>query len=285
VYNLTAIREESRMLTHHLLDALSIERFIPEGSTLADIGSGGGLPGIPLAIARPDLDVASIEPNSKKAAFQQQVRIDLGLENFDVQTARAEAVQPDPGRDFMISRAFGDLADFIKVAGHLLAEWPLLAMKGVLSGRGSRPFRPAGSWCARRSCRFRASRARAICCGWRATARRRQAEAPDAAHLCHRQSEGRGGQDHHHRQSRRRAGQPGQRVLLVDLDPQGNATMGSGIDKRTLKNVRLPGAGRLASLADARVSPHAGYDVLPANRDLAGAEVELVELDNRETRA
>ncbi|MDP3287770.1 MAG: 16S rRNA (guanine(527)-N(7))-methyltransferase RsmG, partial [Methyloversatilis sp.] len=85
VYNLTAIREESRMLTHHLLDALSIARFIPDGSTLIDIGSGGGVPGIPLAIARPDLDVLSVEPNSKKASFQQQVRIDLGLENFDVQ--------------------------------------------------------------------------------------------------------------------------------------------------------------------------------------------------------
>ncbi|MBP6095867.1 MAG: 16S rRNA (guanine(527)-N(7))-methyltransferase RsmG [Methyloversatilis sp.] len=144
VYNLTAIREESRMLTHHLLDALSIERFIPEGSTLADIGSGGGVPGMPLAIARPDLDVLSIEPNSKKASFQQQVRIDLGLENFDVQTARAEAVQLDPGRDFIVSRAFGDLADFIKVAGHLLKpNGRMLAMKGVYPDEEVRAI-PAG---------------------------------------------------------------------------------------------------------------------------------------------
>jgi 16S rRNA (guanine527-N7)-methyltransferase len=132
VYNLTAIREESRMLTHHLLDALSVQRFIPDGARLVDIGSGGGVPGIPLAIARADLDVLSIEPNSKKASFQQQVRIDLGLGNFDVQTARAEAVQLDTGRDFVISRAFGDLADFIKVAGHLLKpDGYMLAMKGV----------------------------------------------------------------------------------------------------------------------------------------------------------
>jgi 16S rRNA (guanine527-N7)-methyltransferase len=144
VYNLTAIREESRMLTHHLLDALSIERFIPEGSTLADIGSGGGVPGIPLAIARSDLDVLSIEPNSKKASFQQQVRIDLGLENFDVQTARAESVQPDQGRDFIVSRAFGDLADFIKVAGHLLKpNGRMLAMKGVYPDEEVRAI-PAG---------------------------------------------------------------------------------------------------------------------------------------------
>lgn len=144
VYNLTAIREESRMLTHHLLDALSIERFIPEGSTLADIGSGGGVPGIPLAIARADLDVLSIEPNSKKASFQQQVRIDLGLENFDVQTARAESVQLDPGRDFIVSRAFGDLADFVKVAGHLLKpNGRMLAMKGVYPDEEVRAI-PAG---------------------------------------------------------------------------------------------------------------------------------------------
>lgn len=150
VYNLTAIREESRMLTHHLLDALSISRFIPDGSTLIDIGSGGGVPGIPLAIARPDLDVLSIEPNSKKASFQQQVRIDLGLENFDVQVARAEAVELPHSRDFIVSRAFGDLADFIKVAGHLLKpEGQMLAMKGVYPDEEVRAI-PAG-WALRRA--------------------------------------------------------------------------------------------------------------------------------------
>jgi 16S rRNA (guanine527-N7)-methyltransferase len=144
VYNLTAIREESRMLTHHLLDALSVERFIPERSTLIDIGSGGGVPGIPLAIARSDLKVLSVEPNSKKASFQQQVRIDLGIENFDVQTARAEAVSLPEGVDFIISRAFGDLADFIKVAGHLLKPGGrMLAMKGVYPDEEVRAI-PAG---------------------------------------------------------------------------------------------------------------------------------------------
>ena len=80
-------------------------------------------------------------------------------------------------------------------------------------------------------------------------------------------------------------GQAGQRTLLVDLDPQGNATLGAGVDKRTLKSSVYPVLLGLASLADARVtSPHAGLDVLPANRDLAGAEVELVEIENRENR-
>jgi chromosome partitioning protein len=80
-------------------------------------------------------------------------------------------------------------------------------------------------------------------------------------------------------------GQAGQRTLLVDLDPQGNATMGVGVDKRSLKSSVYQVLVGLASLADARVtSAHAGLDVLPANRDLAGAEVELVELENRENR-
>ncbi|WP_018412570.1 16S rRNA (guanine(527)-N(7))-methyltransferase RsmG [Methyloversatilis thermotolerans] len=146
VYNLTAIREESRMLTHHLLDALSVARFIPDGARLADIGSGGGVPGIPLAIARADIEVLSIEPNSKKASFQQQARIDLAIDNFEVQTARAEQVKPDASqlRDFVISRAFGDLADFIKVAGHLLKpDGRMLAMKGVYPDEEVRAI-PAG---------------------------------------------------------------------------------------------------------------------------------------------
>ena len=146
VYNLTAIRDESRMLTHHLLDALSIARFIPKDSTLIDIGSGGGVPGIPLAIARPDLNVLSVEPNSKKASFQQQVRIDLGLDNFDVQAARAEAVELPENRDFIVSRAFGDLADFIKVAGHLLKpDGQMLAMKGVYPDEEVRAIPPGWS--------------------------------------------------------------------------------------------------------------------------------------------
>ncbi|WP_018412571.1 ParA family protein [Methyloversatilis thermotolerans] len=80
-------------------------------------------------------------------------------------------------------------------------------------------------------------------------------------------------------------GQAGQRTLLVDLDPQGNATMGAGVDKRTVKASVYQVLVGLSSLADARVSsPHSGLDVLPANRDLAGAEVELVGLENRENR-
>lgn len=150
VYNLTAIREESRMLTHHLLDALSVSRFIPDRSSLADIGSGGGVPGIPLAISRDDLDVLSIEPNSKKASFQQQARIDLGIDNFEVQTARAEQVSLQQGRDFIISRAFGDLADFIKVAGHLLKPGGrMLAMKGVYPDEEVRAIPPG--WTLARS--------------------------------------------------------------------------------------------------------------------------------------
>lgn len=130
VYNLTAIREESRMVNLHLLDSLAVLPYLEEVGSLADIGSGGGVPSIPLAIARPDLSVLSVESNSKKSAFQQQARIDLGLNNLDVAHARAEAVVG--AREVVISRAFADLADFVKVAGHLLAPGgSMLAMKGV----------------------------------------------------------------------------------------------------------------------------------------------------------
>jgi 16S rRNA (guanine527-N7)-methyltransferase len=96
VYNLTAIRDDRACSPITCWIRCRSLPLLPRAHRLADIGSGGGLPGIPLAIARPDLQVLSVEPNSKKASFQQQARIDLGLANFDVQTARVEAWQPDP---------------------------------------------------------------------------------------------------------------------------------------------------------------------------------------------
>lgn len=135
-YNLTAIRDTQEILTHHLLDSLSILPEIEEsalaGRRWADVGSGAGLPGIPLAIARPDLQVTSIEPVEKKATFQRQAKIELGLDNFRIDNRRVEEV-PDGGFDAVISRAFAELADFARLAGHLLRpSGRLLAMKGIL---------------------------------------------------------------------------------------------------------------------------------------------------------
>lgn len=132
VYNLTALRDEAQVVGHHLLDSLAVLPHLGEAKRLADIGSGGGLPGIPLAIARPELQVALVESSHKKSAFLQQARIELGLDNVTVHCARVEAMQPAEQFDTVISRAFSDLAEFVRLAGHLLApQGAIIAMKGV----------------------------------------------------------------------------------------------------------------------------------------------------------
>ena len=132
VYNLTAIRDPEQVLTHHLLDSLVVVPHLDGITTIADAGSGGGLPGIVLAIARPTLSVTSIETVSKKASFQQQARIELGLTNFVVLNERVENVRPEAGFDAVISRAFTELADFVRLTRHLVRPGGrLLAMKGV----------------------------------------------------------------------------------------------------------------------------------------------------------
>ncbi|MCB1959796.1 MAG: 16S rRNA (guanine(527)-N(7))-methyltransferase RsmG [Rhodocyclaceae bacterium] len=132
VYNLTAIRDADQIMSRHLLDSLAVLPHLTAAQRLADIGSGGGLPGIPLAIARPALAVTSIEPVNKKASFQQQARIELQLPNFESVCARVEEVRREVGFDAIISRAFAELADFVRLSAHLLAPGGrLLAMKGV----------------------------------------------------------------------------------------------------------------------------------------------------------
>lgn len=129
-YSLTALRDPKLAVSHHLLDSLAILPYVA-GPNLLDVGSGGGQPGVPLAIARPDLAVMLLDSNSKKAAFLQQAAIELGLKNVQVVTARVEAFEPPAGFAAITSRAFAELADFVGLTRHLLApggEW--LAMKG-----------------------------------------------------------------------------------------------------------------------------------------------------------
>lgn len=131
-YNLTAVRDEAEMVTHHLLDSLAVLPHLGVVASLADVGSGAGLPGLPLAMARSDLRLTSVEANQKKAAFQQQAKIELGLANVAVHCGRVEAVMPEKSFDAVISRAFSDLAEFARLAGRLVREGGrLLAMKGV----------------------------------------------------------------------------------------------------------------------------------------------------------
>ena len=126
-YNLTAIHDEQRMVTHHLLDSLAVLPHLMDVTNMADVGSGAGLPGIPLAICGPDLQLTSVEASQKKAAFQQQAKIELALDNVNVYCGRVEAMTG--AFDAVISRAFAELAAFIGHAGHLSAR--LLAMKGA----------------------------------------------------------------------------------------------------------------------------------------------------------
>lgn len=135
VYNLTAIRDEGQLITHHLLDSLSVLPQLAGIKRLVDVGSGGGLPGIVLALCRPDLQVDSIETVQKKASFQNQAKIELKLPNFRAHHARIEAWQPTyapEAPDGIISRAFADLADFVNLTAHLAGpETRILAMKGI----------------------------------------------------------------------------------------------------------------------------------------------------------
>lgn len=135
VHNLTTIAEPGQVLTHHLLDSLailpSIDRIFGEKQiSVLDVGSGGGLPGVPLAIARPEWRVTLLDKVEKKVAFLTQARLELGLSNVECRHARAEDLR-ECSFDLVVSRAFASLRDFVGVTRHLLARggwWA--AMKG-----------------------------------------------------------------------------------------------------------------------------------------------------------
>jgi len=144
-YNLTAVKNEDGVI-YHLLDSLAVMPFLKEVRSLADVGSGAGLPGFPLAIACPDVRITSIESHQKKAAFQQQAKIELGLNNVSVHCGRVESVE---GRfEGVVSRAFASLADFVCYAGHLSDR--LFAMKGVWPAEELEKL-PTGWRCSRGS--------------------------------------------------------------------------------------------------------------------------------------
>jgi 16S rRNA (guanine527-N7)-methyltransferase len=130
-YNLTAVRDPAEMVTRHLLDSLAALPFVPPGRLL-DAGTGAGLPGVPLGIARPELDVTLLDSAGKKIRFLNQVRRELGVANLHPVQARLERYRPDRPFEAVISRAFASLAAFAGAARHLAGAAPLLAMKGRL---------------------------------------------------------------------------------------------------------------------------------------------------------
>ena len=153
VYNLTAITDRKQMITHHLVDSLaiipSLDRLLvgQDHPRLLDVGTGAGLPGIPMALARPDWRLTLVDSNSKKTAFVTQVTAELGLTNVTVITSRVEHHQPHPLQrsdqphhnatsatyDAIVSRAFASLNDFVTGTRHLRApDGSWVAMKGVV---------------------------------------------------------------------------------------------------------------------------------------------------------
>jgi 16S rRNA (guanine527-N7)-methyltransferase len=132
-YNLTAIRDPLQSVSHHLLDSLAVLRELSDcAGTLVDVGSGGGLPGIPLAIADPARPVTLNDASEKKGAFLRQAAIELGLSNVTVHVGRVEDWRPATGFAVVISRGLASLADFLGRCRHLVAPAGVLAaMKGV----------------------------------------------------------------------------------------------------------------------------------------------------------
>jgi 16S rRNA (guanine527-N7)-methyltransferase len=130
-YNLTAVRDPDEMVSRHLLDSLSVVPFI-EGERQLDVGSGGGMPGIPLAILFPEMKVTCLDSNGKKTRFLTQVKLELKLDNLEVIHSRAEAFKPQVPFTGIISRAFSSLEDFTQWTRHMGdKETRWLAMKGL----------------------------------------------------------------------------------------------------------------------------------------------------------
>lgn len=136
IYNLTAIRDPLQAVSHHLLDSLAVVRELSRyPGPLADIGSGGGLPGIPIAIAEPARRVALNDASEKKGAFLRQAVIELGLGNATVHVGRVEDWHPAEGFAVVVSRGFASLVDFLARCRHLAAPSGVLAaMKGTYPG-------------------------------------------------------------------------------------------------------------------------------------------------------
>jgi 16S rRNA (guanine527-N7)-methyltransferase len=131
-YNLTAIRDREAMVRLHLLDSLAIAPFI-KGKRVIDIGTGAGLPGIPLAIYCPEIEFVLLDSNAKKTRFVQQAIVELKLKNVSVCHNRVEDFHPEKGFDIVMTRAFAGLSDIVELTAHLLnKDGVLLAMKGQI---------------------------------------------------------------------------------------------------------------------------------------------------------
>ncbi len=131
VYNLTAVHDIEQMVTQHLLDCLAVLPFL-SGPRVLDVGSGGGLPGIPFALVKPDWHLVLLDSNHKKASFLKQACIELKIDNAEVSSDRVEALQGQAKFDLIISRAFSDLVEYVKLTSQLCKDGgAIAAMKGI----------------------------------------------------------------------------------------------------------------------------------------------------------
>jgi 16S rRNA (guanine527-N7)-methyltransferase len=132
VYNLTSVRDPMEMVKLHLLDSLAAVAAFKDAHNVLDVGAGGGLPGMVLAISRPDMKVSMIDTVHKKTAFLNQVKAELELANVTVYTKKVQELEVKTKFDVITSRAFADLSDFVNWSGHLLAEGgQFIALKGT----------------------------------------------------------------------------------------------------------------------------------------------------------
>jgi 16S rRNA (guanine527-N7)-methyltransferase len=132
VYNLTSVRDPMQMMTHHVLDSLAAVSAFEQAHNVLDVGAGGGLPGMVLAISRPEMKVSMIDTVHKKTAFLTQVKAELELANVTVYTMKVQDLQPKQKFDVVTSRAFADLSDFVNWSGHVLADGgQFIALKGT----------------------------------------------------------------------------------------------------------------------------------------------------------
>lgn len=129
-FNLTAVRDPAEMIPRHLLDSLSVSAYL-QGKKVLDVGTGAGLPGIPLATVQPDIQFTLLDSNGKKTRFVRQAVMELGLKNVQVEQVRVEAYRPFQKFDTVITRAFAALSEILDLTSHLLSPTgQLLAMKG-----------------------------------------------------------------------------------------------------------------------------------------------------------
>jgi 16S rRNA (guanine527-N7)-methyltransferase len=134
IHNLTAIRERNKMLTHHIFDSLSILDLLPASGSVIDVGTGAGLPGIPLAIYRPDLKFYLIDSRQKKINFVKLVIDSLGLDNVFAISERIESFELQQPATVIVSRAFSELSKFASLTKHLADKHTLyIAMKGKVA--------------------------------------------------------------------------------------------------------------------------------------------------------